>query len=256
MFLDNEPTEQPGANADQGADETPPRLCKQCLGVVTRRGGGPWPTYCSPLCKSRAAQDRAKAEGRYQQWQENAAAKRKAAREAAARPCPYCGAPMESARRKQCGQPDCQRAHTNQLQRGFFARWKAANGVSYTSRYKEQRSEIGRKYAERVGHWRKRYPQRALAEDKRRKKRLLIPEGAENFTHEEIFKRDGWLCGHCRKKIDRHLGYPHPQSASLDHVVPLAEGGEHTRANVRAAHLYCNVSRGHRGGGEQLALIG
>jgi 5-methylcytosine-specific restriction endonuclease McrA len=256
MVVDGVSLEQLGANTDLGVGETPPRLCKQCLGVVTRRGGGPWPTYCSQRCKSKAAYQRAKEEGRSKQWLEKATARRKAEREAAARPCPYCGVLMESARRKQCGQPDCQRAFENERQRRFFATWKAANGTPYTSRYKEQRTQIHRKYVVRVGHWRKRYPLRALAEDKRRKKRLIIPEGAESFTHEEIFERDGWRCGHCRNAIDKTLSYPQPQSASLDHIVPLAEGGEHTRANVRASHLYCNVSRGHRGGGEQLVLIG
>jgi len=38
--------------------------------------------------------------------------------------------------------------------------------------------------------------------------------------------------------------------------VPLAEGGEDTAANKRAAHLLCNTTRGRRGGNEQLAMIG
>lgn len=42
------------------------------------------------------------------------------------------------------------------------------------------------------------------------------------------------------------LVYPNPLSASLDHVVPLAWGGEHTAANVQLAHLKCNVAKGAR----------
>lgn len=31
-----------------------------------------------------------------------------------------------------------------------------------------------------------------------------------------------------------------------DHIVPLAEGGEHSYANVQVAHVFCNRSKGGR----------
>lgn len=81
-------------------------------------------------------------------------------------------------------------------------------------------------------------------------------EAAEEIDRDAIGDRDGWCCGICLKRIDRALPWPDPQSPSLDHVVPLSKGGTHTAANVRITHLRCNVARGNRGGGEQLALIG
>lgn len=78
----------------------------------------------------------------------------------------------------------------------------------------------------------------------------------ESFAPREIFERDRWKCGICQKRINSKLKHPHPMSASLDHVIPLSEGGSHTRANTRASHLRCNIRRRHMGGGEQLALIG
>lgn len=72
----------------------------------------------------------------------------------------------------------------------------------------------------------------------------------------EVFERDRWKCGVCLARIDRQLKWPHPMSATLDHLVPVSQGGEHTKANLRAAHFRCNVQRSNRGGGEQLALIG
>lgn len=78
----------------------------------------------------------------------------------------------------------------------------------------------------------------------------------EKFTPVEIFERDKWKCGICGRKVRTDLVYPHPKSASLDHVVPLSEGGEHSRANTRCAHWDCNVQRNNRGGNEQLSLIG
>lgn len=51
-----------------------------------------------------------------------------------------------------------------------------------------------------------------------------------------------WLCG---RPIDDALEAPHPWSRSLDHVTPVALGGDElARANARAAHRRCNQRRG------------
>jgi 5-methylcytosine-specific restriction endonuclease McrA len=71
-----------------------------------------------------------------------------------------------------------------------------------------------------------------------------------------IADRDGWRCHICRTRVGKKIAWPHPRSASLDHVVPLSLGGVHDPSNVRPAHLGCNSSKGNRGGGEQLLLIG
>lgn len=75
---------------------------------------------------------------------------------------------------------------------------------------------------------------------------------------QEIAERDRWRCGICRRRVNPRWKWPNPKSPSLDHVIPLAdvENTEHSRRNVRLAHLGCNIARGNRGGGEQLALIG
>ena len=66
----------------------------------------------------------------------------------------------------------------------------------------------------------------------------------EQFERAEIFTRDGWVCGLCSSPIDPAAAWPAPGSASIDHIVPWARGGSHTRANVQAAHLACNVAKG------------
>lgn len=71
----------------------------------------------------------------------------------------------------------------------------------------------------------------------------------------EIRERDRNRCHLCRKLVSVKP-YPHPLSASLDHVVPLSLDGEHVPENVRLAHLRCNVAKGNGGGNEQLLLIG
>lgn len=73
---------------------------------------------------------------------------------------------------------------------------------------------------------------------------------AEKISSAEIFDRDGWRCGICGEKVDRRLKYPHPRSASLDHIVPLAKGGHHRRSNVQCSHWICNSRKTFTGGGQ------
>ncbi|GGM64177.1 hypothetical protein GCM10012275_38400 [Longimycelium tulufanense] len=71
----------------------------------------------------------------------------------------------------------------------------------------------------------------------------------------EIVVRDNSRCGLCGRKVRLSYKAPHPLSPTIDHVVPLAAGGDDTRANVQLAHFGCNSRKG-TGGSQQLALIG
>lgn len=73
----------------------------------------------------------------------------------------------------------------------------------------------------------------------------------------KIFERDEWVCQLCKKPIDPNAKVPQPLAATLDHIVPMSEGGDHVAENCRAAHFICNSKRGTGSKGEviQLALI-
>lgn len=94
---------------------------------------------------------------------------------------------------------------------------------------------------------------RAANQRRRARKRNAL---VERFDDVEIFERDGWRCGLCGDRVDRSLQYPDVMSASLDHVVPLDQGGEHSRANVQCAHFICNSQKGAAGEPQQLRLVG
>jgi 5-methylcytosine-specific restriction endonuclease McrA len=60
---------------------------------------------------------------------------------------------------------------------------------------------------------------------------------AERVDRLAVFERDGWVCRLCQKPVLRC-------EASLDHIVPISRGGEHSYANVQLAHLECNRRKG------------
>lgn len=77
-------------------------------------------------------------------------------------------------------------------------------------------------------------------------KRRAIQYGVEYDLVDKntIYERDGWVCGICSVVVDRSLGFPHPRSASLDHIVPMSLGGPHIAANTQCSHLECNLRKG------------
>ena len=54
----------------------------------------------------------------------------------------------------------------------------------------------------------------------------------------EVYERDGFQCRYCQKQLTRF-------TATLDHVMPVAEGGDNGFENLVTACLNCN-SRKHK----------
>lgn len=94
--------------------------------------------------------------------------------------------------------------------------------------------------------------------DKMHRRKQILNVRREPYTRQQIADRDGWRCQLCGKKVPKIARHPNPLSASVDHIVPIAEGGDDTPANVQLAHLRCNLSKSTRAlpRGEQLRLIG
>ena len=70
----------------------------------------------------------------------------------------------------------------------------------------------------------------------------------------DVFRLDSGRCYLCRKRCDPSAPLNHPRQPTIDHVIPLANGGTHEPSNVRLACRKCNCAKAHRGGGEQFAL--
>jgi hypothetical protein len=76
----------------------------------------------------------------------------------------------------------------------------------------------------------------------------------EPISKRKVFERDRWRCQLCGAKLKRTKQW-YPGQASIDHIVPLAFGGDHKYANVQACCMECNSKKGATVQGQQ-RLIG
>lgn len=196
--------------------------CATCdVALPPRTGRGRPATYCSITCRQAAAT----------RHTYNKTGK------TIRRPCAKCGQLRPTAARSRDGLicHSCRKIHREQ----------------YGPDYAEQRRAQGREYQRN-----RRQLGLALSPGNHRARAKRYGVEYEYVDRLRVFRRDRWCCGICHEPVDKRLKYPHPRSASLDHVIPMARGGGHTYANTQCSHWECNLLKLAGGGGEQLALIG
>lgn len=229
--------------------------CARCGAEKKVGRSGPIPTYCSATCRNALSNERARDDGRYERRRDAARARAVARREAKARPCLYCGAPMTNPRRKQCGQDECKRAFHADRMRNWNRAYKEQMGEWPHRRYGEGQRAYERRRREEKGHWRTLYPARAAAYDARRRALVEQARTDETFTPSDVHERDDWTCKLCLLPIDPEIAWPDSMSPSVDHIVPLSRGGAHAMSNVQSAHLGCNSSKGDKDMVDAVAVL-
>lgn len=215
------------------------KLCQECGGEFTceRKSGSPT-LYCSQSCRN-AAHNRAERERRPsakdshpEGWQRKNAIQD--------RVCPTCGSTFRPKAPDQqfCSYPCVVQGQTFQcvcIECGEMFTGASQNAALCSAECKKRRKS-------HRTNWRM------------HRRRAPAPE---RFTRMEIFERDGWKCGLCGRKVDSTLRFPDPMSASLDHIIPVTLGGQHTRENTQCSHWVCNVRKNNRiPDGTQFRLLG
>jgi len=72
-----------------------------------------------------------------------------------------------------------------------------------------------------------------------------------------VGNRDGWKCSICFDKVKSKVySYDDKWSPTIDHVIPVSQGGTDDLSNLKLAHMICNAKKGAFGGNEQLLLVG
>jgi 5-methylcytosine-specific restriction endonuclease McrA len=145
---------------------------------------------------------------------------------------------------------EANRERRQNWQRAYEQEHKDTSRVQHRAWYEANLDAARRAGVIRATEWAKKHPERALMKARRNghvrraRERSLFVESVDLLV---VFERDNWRCGICGKKVK-------PKDASLDHIIPLAQGGKHEYANVQCAHKRCNFSKGARGSG-QLRLL-
>lgn len=115
---------------------------------------------------------------------------------------------------------------------------------------------------ERMRLWRLAHPDRMRAYEKKwvaanpelvrertqRHRAKLLERYVEKVDVRVLAERDQGRCGICLRPVPR-------PDWSIDHILPVTFGGEHSYANTRLTHILCNTRRQHRGHA-QLRMIG
>lgn len=151
---------------------------------------------------------------------------------------------LEKARRE-IATPEVKAARTAQS-----VKWQAekyANDPEWRARFlASQRRAYSRdpeKFKAQTRAWQLAHWDETLSIQARRRTQKRHPD-AERIRPSVVFSRDDWVCHLCGETTEPDG--PRARRPSMDHVVPLARGGEHTYDNVRCAHQVCNIRKGAR----------
>jgi 5-methylcytosine-specific restriction endonuclease McrA len=105
---------------------------------------------------------------------------------------------------------------------------KLGNGQATEERKRENRARAMKAYAQTpYGKMRRRFNQA--------KRRILVGATTDRYIDKDEFLKlwNTKTCGICMSELD-------DRTKSIDHVIPLARGGDNTMANLQMAHLICN----------------
>lgn len=100
----------------------------------------------------------------------------------------------------------------------------------------------------------RKYASKAEAKTAEKAKRRAIIKDAivdHDITLKKLFERDKGICYICGQPCSWRDCYRVKSGAmiccdqypSIDHVTPLSKGGKHSWANVRLAHMHCNIAK-------------
>ena len=168
------------------------------------------------------------------------------------KPCLSCLKPIPLGSKKFCSR-ECQRFNSMLFKLPKNAILRKCQECNCDSYFRQRYcSSKCRSKAQRRTETYKSY-KRAQSRKRRARKR-----NAHNETVylQVIAQRDKYKCHICRRNVKMNLDNTDKYSPTMDHLIPLSLGGDHTYANIRLAHRTCNSSKGNRAVNEQLLLFG
>lgn len=139
----------------------------------------------------------------------------------------------------------CKNCHT-----GNSKAWYEVNKVRQAGREKKRRLSNVEKYTEKEAlRYKKDREKRiglATEHSHRRKARKLKTVIEKGISRNALKKNFGTKCYYCKKEMDFSVGVGRKFNkgmATIEHLIPLARGGEHTWKNTVLACRQCNISK-------------
>lgn len=160
--------------------------------------------------------------------------------------CQWCGRTTGSPHRSYCSRAcneidaDPRRARATPIQYGTCREC----GTLFVGRAEIRKSFCSEPCASKAAHRTRRHRERSAG-----------MRTVESITLREVADRDGWRCHLCGNAVPDRPFKSRPHDATIDHLIPLANDGQHTWDNVALAHFRCNSQRGATGPA-QLRLVG
>ncbi|HFU4488725.1 TPA: HNH endonuclease [Streptococcus suis] len=69
----------------------------------------------------------------------------------------------------------------------------------------------------------------------------LGPHRTEAEKNKKRILKTATICAICGHQVDKSLKAPHPMSAAIDHIIPIAKGGHPSDiSNMQLTHRQCN----------------
>lgn len=128
--------------------------------------------------------------------------------------------------------------------------WYQDNKERQSGKEKDRRNSNKEKYTEKEAkrYIKDREKRIALATEQShlRKSRKKETKNERGISKKSLMRKHGTQCYYCGKEMDFSVGIGwnfHRDMATIEHLIPLARGGEHTFENTVLACRHCNLSK-------------
>lgn len=205
--------------------------------------------YCSDKCRRTAYAE--------QHPKKDATTKKKKYR----RNCSFCGQQFETNYPNQiyCGEDCCYKANLKQKREQWASAYIPRKyickecGTEFTTECGDTHSvfccqRCADKNERRKEHQTDRHKQ-YMKTMKHVREKQIAAAFVETVYYDAIFERDHGTCQICGLPVSVNAGREGRWSGTIDHIIPLSLGGEHSMNNCQLAHRVCNSLKCQSDGG-------
>ena len=195
--------------------------------------------YCCPECQ------------KADQRKKSAERKAKRIKEPYHKVCQWCGADFETTKGqqkyccKECLYEANKKQHRDEWKKAYIPRVFRCKecGIEFVTECGFPRSVFcsdicANIYMRKQEHKTARH--QAFTAECKRKRDRIVGSSKETVEYEKVYERDKGVCQICGLPVSADKFIDESWGGSIDHVIPLSMGGEHTIDNCQLAHRICN----------------